>query len=444
MSDGRGSYRDGGRGARGGDPHHNSSSQERRSSSARTPAAHASGSSPNPQSGGNDWQMVKSSKQRKAEERLERQALFKIRDAERRKAYPELYAKGLSNDDVRAIVEARESRGSSFHGGRGGSSSHGGRGRGNGPPLRDHGGAMGARGRGGQVDRGDGNGGRRSGQSESARSGTAPATLPLSVKRKREGQTGVTPPAKQRSIVTRPSDVEAPTYAQASARRKPLRVQEDFPHMLHVYKGKTEKVPLTKPDYVDLSARLRKRVLSYVTEEQHIILRTAFIRQASDGAVMIACRNNETQAWYKSEVDVLEIDGVTYRAWDAPATSHLREARVNVTDLGADPAELLRLIRGFNPDLKGEMKVVRVDVQTTSVGCKDILVMSLDDEMAGSLGTREKPWIIDFGTDERTVTYRGIPALKLRLREAGLAELADLLDKATVTGEEGVDAMDDK
>jgi hypothetical protein len=213
--------------------------------------------------------------------------------------------------------------------------------------------------------------------------------------------------------------------------------------MLHVFKGRTEKIPLSKPDAVDVSAQLRKRVLSYVTEEGHIILRTAFIRQSADGALMIACKDDPTKLWYQKEVEAMEIDGVTYRAWEAPAKSNLREARINITDLGAEPVEVLRLIRGFNPDLKGELKIIRKDVQSTSQGNKEILIVHVDDLMAASLGTREEPWVVDLGTDQRTVIYRGVPALMVRLREQGLNELADQLDKTTVSGEDAADVMDD-
>ena len=60
-----------------------------------------------------------------------------------------------------------------------------------------------------------------------------------------------------------------------------------------------------------------------------------------------------------------------------------------------------------------------------------------------ALATRERPWVVDFGTDERFVNYRGIRALQARLREQGMEELADKLDKTTVSGEEDPGVMDD-
>lgn len=222
-----------------------------------------------------------------------------------------------------------------------------------------------------------------------------------------------------------------------------MRFPDEFPNMLHVFKGKTERIPLSKPEFAEVSVQLRKRVLAYVVEEGHIILRTAFIRQSADGLAMIACKTEETKAWYKAVVEALEIDGVTYRAWDTASTSHLKEARINITDLGVEPTEVLQLIKGFNPKLIGDLQIIRKDVQSSSFGTKEILVIGIDDDMAACLGTKEEPWVVDLGTDQRTVSYRGIAALKSRLREKGMLELADALDKASVSGEEEAGTMDD-
>jgi hypothetical protein len=241
--------------------------------------------------------------------------------------------------------------------------------------------------------------------------------------------------------------VEAPTYAQrADARKKRVHFQEreDFPHMLLVCKGQTDRIPLTRMDFDDVVANLEQRVLNYVTEEGHITLRVAFIQQLADGTSAIACKDLQTKAWFRAQVADLELEGVKYRAWDAEDKSHLREARINITGIRLrEPVEVLKLIRGFNPELKGELKIIRTDTQPSGQGDKQILIVQMDDDFAATLGTKEEPWVVEFGTAARFANYRGIPALMSRLRERGLDELAASLDRTKVSGEEETVEMND-
>jgi hypothetical protein len=449
-----------GRGKRGGasSTHTPSSSKERRNPTAKTPAESAGGSGTNHQSEEADWETAQTGKQRRFEAR---QALFKQREGERRANHPELYDLGYNDNEVRLMLDAIDpkdpnpvpsSRGGRDGRGRGRGQhtlNRGGPGRGGPMPNTGHsntnrGGASGqggGRGSGGQHTRpqsATGGGGPKRSASQAGRSGAqhtsdqrdsgrsgAPPTQ--ASKRKRDGAvpSGVTPPAKRSSLLTNLSGGAAPTYAQAAAQRK----REDFPHMLRVYKGKTDRRHLTEGDFAAVASKLRKRVLAYVKEEDHIMLRTAFIRWSRD-AGMIACRNEETKAWYKVEVEAIDLDGVSFRAWDVSELEVLHPARVNITDLGLEPEEILELIKGFNPELKGEITYLRSEKSVD----QDIAVLGLDDDMAAALWVKEEPWIVDLGTDQRRVQYSGKQALKERLRAKGLDELVAKLDKATVSG----------
>ena len=400
MSSGRGGPR--GRGRGGGAPTHLPAAQGGGQSSLAeiaevNLAAEQSGEA---QTGTAGWSVAK---QRKWQER---QAKYKQWEAERRAKFPHLYAAGHTDEQVRRMVATLDvPRNKPDQSGRGG---------------RGRGGAV----RGGQADRGTGphtrGGSGRGGYHSEIGLGLAVLggrTSGATPKRKRDGMTsGVTPPAKKPSTKESTSGGGAP-YAQAAKER------EHFPHMLAVYKGITEQCPISAEDFTAVAMRLRKRLLAYAKEENRIMLETAFIRWGKF-AGRIACLNAETAEWYRMAVSEIVIGGTAFRAWNERELATLHPARINVSGLeGADkPEEIMELIQAFTPGLKGKMSVDRL----MGMGKDAVLILKIDDEMAQSLANQAKPWVVNMGSDKRTVQYSGKQALKER-------DLADQLGNVNMT-----------
>jgi hypothetical protein len=401
---GRGSHSARGRGSGSADPPHSSSSREHRPpSSTRTKTT-----TTNTQSGEADWQDAKTAGQR----RRERAQQWEL---ERREKYPALYAAGLTDAEVRATIEAREAKTKST-----GSNAPRGH-RPGGSTTGSHQKRPDVRGRQDGAPR----------QTPSGSGGRSEPSAGTPGKRRHDGSsTGATPPAKftRQSVLTGGGGAPPPTYAAMAAaheaRRKP---REHFPHMLRVHQGKEKRCPITEEAFQGVAEILRKQVLAYVKEPDHIILRTAFTRWSKDGGGMIACKTEETKAWYQEAVAKIDIGGVTYRAWEGANENQLRPARINVTNLGLDPTEILDLIKGLNPKLKGMISLLRPDAYTSRVNNQQIILLGMDDTAAASLGTKDEPWIVELGTDQRRVSYSGKKDLATRLVEQGQNELAEKL-----------------
>jgi hypothetical protein len=202
--------------------------------------------------------------------------------------------------------------------------------------------------------------------------------------------------------------------------------------MLRVHKGKTERCAVTEEDFKAVAEALRKQVLDYVMEDNHILLKTAFTRWSKEEVGLIACKTEETKTWYKAAVDKIDLGGVIYRAWDGPDEDDLKPARINVTDLGLEAGQILKLIIGLNPEIKGKITLLRSDVYTSRNNRQDIILLGIDDIAAASLWTKSEPWIVELGTDQRMVQYSGKKDLEARLREQGQTDLAEQLRRTTL------------
>jgi hypothetical protein len=389
-----------GRGGKAGPPVAPSSQGAGPSSLARIPEKRSAEERAAIQSGDADWQTVRA---RKAEER---QALFRQWEAERRANHPELYELGYTDAQVRVMVRSitgpQSSRGSRGHG------------RGHHP----------AAGRGGvPVGRGGGQhtftrGGLGwSGPNPTAGHGRGagpPVPSHTPGKRKFDGATsGITPPPKR-------SSGGGQNYAD-------VVMKNSFPHMLQVFKGKEGRIPVPEDVFSAIAGKLRKRVLAYSKEDGHMILQTAFIRNGK-----IACKNSLTSAWFKEEVDKIAIDGVAFRAWSVGEPGALHQARMHATGLdGIEPEEVVDLILGFTPDLKGKITFVRAEKS----GSEDLIVLGIDDDMASSLANREEPWTVNLGTDQRKISFSGKKALMERLASKEAESLANAVSNVSVSGE---------
>jgi hypothetical protein len=176
-------------------------------------------------------------------------------------------------------------------------------------------------------------------------------------------------------------------------------------------------------------AKLNKRVLSYGREKDHKQLRVLFmIHQGSTGK--IACLDHETAAWYINEVDLIDLDGVSFKAWLNNEAGELRFARLSAAGLeDFTPEEVLELMTSYNPDIKGKASYVR----TEKFDGGNVLTFGVDDHFAWSLSKLPSKWTVDLGVCRKKVRYQGKKDLVERLIEANL-----------ITRTEGVDIAEDE
>ena len=395
--------------------------------SASAPPSKAAGDNASDASNNvSEWNTATTSKQRKSEERFAR---YQKERAERVAAFPKLYEAGYTDAEVKAMAAGLASAAttgnpprnstapnpSASRGGRGGQQ-HGG-------PQR--GGRGGRGGTGGGSNRSEVQGSRASGSGTSSGSST---NKPGSKKRGRDvdDHSNITPPAKsvtfaRTSILSREGPEPLSYVAAAKARlpatpstasvAKRRRVAEapNFPHMLHVHTGRKEREPLTAENWAAIEVELRKRVLSYAKEPDHIMLSTAFIRKVKDSG-LIACKNEATAQWFVTQVDNIDVNGVVFKAWPTIDVG-LKEARIHVHGMGLEPKEVIELIKAFNP-MEGEIVLLRKEEFRE----KDFLILGLDDVAAGAMALLPEPWVVQLGLDQKRIQYGGKWALLKRLR----------------------------
>jgi hypothetical protein len=355
----------------------------------------------------------------------ERQLRWKKNEEERRRLYPALYEKGFTDKQVRDLFargpEAMQQPA-----------------RVTAPPSGYQSRPQQAKNSGVGKDSG-----KSSGQTNSNRSAS---------KRKTTDRTGVTPPAKK----SLPSSSQAPSKgssgqgssaSSSSSGHNSTKVvtpgktysnvvkdgtsgapksEPPFPHMLTVHTGLEIRAPLSQDSFTLISTKLRKRVLAYGKEQDHIFLKTAFISYQK-GFGNIACLDEPTATWYKEEVAKLENFGVHYKAWSVVERGELRPGRLALQGLeDISPEEVLELIHCYTPNLEGRMEVVRVDTKD------NLLVLGLDDIMVVSLSKLAKPFVVHLGTDMRKVSVSkvGIPELAVEV------DLTKKVNKLAVDPEE--------
>ena len=416
MASAPGTGRGGSQGGRGGTDVHSSRRGTRLSDWSAIAEETDDSVNPNTNQDGQDADGFTVHTNAKAARRAAQAALWKVKEAERRSQYPFLYQAGYDDAQVRGILAGPtfktpglplSSRG------------RGGQGQSGGQPGR--GGSQHTHARGGSQGRGGfpTNAGRPAGVGRGSlpRQGSSTPATPGSKRRFDQSNSGITPPAKKPS----PTPDQArggSNYAQAAAR-------ENFPHMLTVFKGALDKCPLSDELFRQVAIKLRKRVLAYSQEEGHIMLRTAFIRWYRN-AGKIACQNKATSDWYREEVSKLDLEGTSFRAWDAREMDLLHVARMNISGLDdMEPEEIITLVRGFTPELDGLMKVTKTEGEGRGL----ILVLGIDDKMAHSLASLEQPWKVNLGTDQRKIQFSGKQALRDK-------DLALHMEDVSVSGSE--------
>ena len=141
-------------------------------------------------------------------------------------------------------------------------------------------------------------------------------------------------------------------------------------------------------------------------------------------AGIIACADAASAAWFKDAVDSIELDtGVSFRAWPAPEPQ-VGKATFNAKGLNITPEQAVTLIKAYNRELGGGVAVSRAAPIIAKISGDPIIEIVLSDNAAAILGTREPRWKLNFGTDQRRVTFHGKIDLAKRLQEEH-HELAD-------------------
>ena len=263
-----------------------------------------------------------------------------------------------------------------------------------------------------------------------------------------------TPPAKHsRTCDTsrQPTPSPAPpasgttrSYAQATAQPTPKRKQPvHYPHMLHVHLGKEDRAPMDAPIFLALRKAMSKLVLENARSTNPFPLRVAFTELSQPSkSCAIACLDEASKAWWHEQVDQISLGGTTFRAWDAPEPNIHRPARITVTDLGMSPKEVLDCITGLNPDIKGEIILLKEEIIRQANG-HTIVILGLNDEAAVSLSQRVPRWSVELGLCRRRVSYKGKRDLLDRLNARNDKALSAALRSALQPTEDSDDETED-
>jgi Domain of unknown function (DUF4780) len=359
---------------------------------------------------------------RRKETREERDLRWKKQEVKRREEHPVLYARGYTDEQVRQLLRGPPKAKEPYPP----SESFRGKGRGKGASHRGGGLPQGAgRGRGGNPHPGSG-GGRGSVLGLTKTPGEDGR------KRKALEKTGVTPPAKKGP------GTSAGSYTDAA---KVGKERTDFPHMLLVHAGKETKQFISEAAFVQIKTKLNKRVLQNARAKERVNLQTAFI-QYNMGVGKIACLDAVTSEWYKAAVDVIDIEGASFRAWGHQEAGEIRQARMVATGLeDFEPDEVVELIKAYNTGLNGRISAMKRESYTDKRGSAgSMIVFGIDDSMAESLMGLPTPWTVNLGSDRREIKFsKG--GLKTRL---GLViDLAKSMEDVSVSSEE-TEASKDK
>jgi hypothetical protein len=377
---------------------------ERSGSTTVTPEGESSTSA----GGSSEWRAAR--KRRRAETAEERTKRYTEEEIQRKRDYPDLYAKGFTDREVRAFIrgpEAFRNLQAFYQSARGKTvAREEGRGRG-----------------GGRVGAVAAPSGQNRGRGQPANRGATarPGKQPESRKRGAPGRTGQTPPAKVGSEARPSGAAYHGSYRSAAVAGSIRGKVAEYPFLLSVHVGKTERQPLPESVWDKITAKLSKCILDLIRRPDHIRLKTDYLAYAN-GSGKIACLTAETGDWYRNAIDHLDIEGVGFRAWANDEEGELRPARMVGTGLeDFSPGEIVEVIMAMtDPPLKGRMQHLRSE--TLEGGKGQLHFIGIDDQMAWSLHNLSPPWTVDIGTFRRKLKYPNKPALALRLREAGVIQ----------------------
>ena len=199
--------------------------------------------------------------------------------------------------------------------------------------------------------------------------------------------------------------------------------------MLFVHAGTESRLPLSQEEAEEVRQALSQLACDNLGTDRPIQLKVAFTKwSVKASCLLVACLTEATRSWYALKIDGLTSKaGLVYRAWEVPPPITHRRAKITVNGLNHSAEWILRLIKGYNEEIEGEILLQEKEIQKGLDGHLYV-VLGIDDVAAACLATREPQWTIDLGTDRRRVSYAGKRDLVNRMSEQYPdAELTQLL-----------------
>jgi hypothetical protein len=241
--------------------------------------------------------------------------------------------------------------------------------------------------------------------------------------------TGFTPQPKQPCPAVPLEGQAAPTFAEVTSRQHDrnkgktaqAKPKEPVPYMLEVHSGVDSRSPVAEDVFPKFRRLLMTEVFTNLRKpkEQKIALNISFTQWSpTKRAILIACKDDTSQAWCRAQVDGITLeDGTRFRAWD-PVVTRYRAVRVTVGDLDITPNEALELVRGCNDDLYGEIVLLKRQLVPSRRGGQQVL-LGFDDLAAASLYLKKEPLRVSLGLNSRQAPYPGLSGLITRLYNDG-------------------------
>jgi hypothetical protein len=198
--------------------------------------------------------------------------------------------------------------------------------------------------------------------------------------------------------------------------------------MLEVYSGLDSRSPVAQDFFIPFRKSLMAEIFANLRrpKEERLTLTISFTQWSpTKQAILIACKDELTQAWCRTQVDGITLeDGTRFRAWD-PMVNRFRAVRVTVGDLDISPAEALELVQG-NDGIIGEVKLLKDTLVPSHRGGFQVL-LGFDDLAAAWLFLKEDPLRVSLGLNLRQAPYFGLSSLITRLWNEGHRDTAGQL-----------------
>ena len=211
------------------------------------------------------------------------------------------------------------------------------------------------------------------------------------------------------------------SYAAATSRntRRPRveKEREFFPLMLFVHAGKDSRLPLSQEEAEDVRKALSQLACDNLGTDRPTQLKVAFTKwSVRASCLLVACLTEVTKSWYTLKIDTLNLAGLVFRAWEVPPPITHRRAKITVNGLNHSAEWILRLIKGYNQEIEGEILLQEQEIQKGPDGHLYV-ALAIDDVAAACLATKHDKWTVDLATDRRRVSYAGKRELVQRMME---------------------------
>lgn len=151
-----------------------------------------------------------------------------------------------------------------------------------------------------------------------------------------------------------------PSYSKVAA---PKQTGPDYPHLLTVYGGTDERVPLSAALWHIFQAEMTRRILGTIGSAEHVLVDCAYIRFKENGGYgLLACLTHETQVWMAQQTAQITVEGSNFRAWSKDEMEERFPNKISffVPAEWKVPADkVLTFLTGLN-HLKGDYSVQKV------------------------------------------------------------------------------------